>query len=164
MQVRTPRNLLIFNLALTDLALAATIPLSAMDALSKYWPWGDHTDWLCKISKSGPTTLVFMVSVIIITIAADRYRCIVRRTHAQMTKTFSLFVLPISFGIASIVSIPLLVHSQVNEILLFLFTKKGCPLLEIFCTFSQIENVVGTPKNPHQFTYVIKPCFIGGPT
>ena len=114
-QVRTPRNLLIFNLALTDLALAATIPLSAMDALSKYWPWGNHTDWLCKISKSVPTTLVFMVSVIIIIIAADRYRCIVMRTHTQMTRTVTLFVLPISLGIASTVSMPLLLHSQVNN-------------------------------------------------
>jgi hypothetical protein len=57
-QVRTPRNLLIFNLAVTDLALAATIPFSASDALSKYWPWGPENNILCKLSHSLPTTLV----------------------------------------------------------------------------------------------------------
>ena len=114
-QVRTPRNLLIFNLALTDLALAATIPLSTMDALSKYWPWGNQTNWLCKISKSVPTTLVFMGSVIIVVIAVDRYRCIVMRNSRQMTQALSLFVLPISLGIASTVSFPLMIHSQVRE-------------------------------------------------
>ena len=114
-QVRTPRNLLIFNLAVTDLALAATIPLSAAEALSKYWPWGTQSDWLCKISRSAPTTLVFMVSVIIIVIAADRYRCIVLRTHAQMTRTFALVILPISLIVASAASTPLMLHTQVKN-------------------------------------------------
>jgi hypothetical protein len=91
-QVRTPRNLLIFNLAVTDLALAATIPFSASDALSKYWPLGPENNLLCKLSHSLPTTLVFMVSVIIIIIAADRYRCIVVRTQVQLDRFGALLV------------------------------------------------------------------------
>ena len=90
--MRTPRNLLIFNLAVTDLALAATIPFSASDALSKYWPWGPDNDVLCKISHSLPTTLVFMVSVIIIIIAVDRYRCIVVRTQTQLDRCGAILV------------------------------------------------------------------------
>ena len=110
--MRTPRNLLIFHLAVTDLALAATIPLSAVDALSKYWPWGDQTDWLCKISRTAPTTLVFMVSFIITVVASDRYRCIVLRNHSQMTRVQAIFILPFAMIVASFVSIPLLLHTQ----------------------------------------------------
>jgi hypothetical protein len=79
-------------LAVTDLALATTIPFSASDALSKYWPLGSDSVLLCKLSHSLPTTLVFMVSVIIIIIAVDRYRCIVVRTQVQLDRCGAILV------------------------------------------------------------------------
>lgn len=151
--MRTPRNLLIFHLAVTDLALAATIPLSAIDALSKYWPWGAKTDWLCKISRSAPTTLVFMVSFIIIVIATDRYRCIVLRNHVQMTRTGAIVMLPVSFIIASFVSIPLMIHSQVNSILFpyFSSSKVAFPLTSFFYSSQIVTPDVSkiSPKLSH---------------
>ena len=85
--MRTPRNLLIFDLAAADLALALTIPFSGKLVLSKYWPWGSDSGEFCRIIHSLPVTLVFMVSIIIIVIACDRYRCIVLRNQAtQVTQ------------------------------------------------------------------------------
>jgi hypothetical protein len=53
---------------------------------------GPENNLLCKLSHSLPTTLVFMVSVIIIIIAADRYRCIVVRTQVQLDRFGALLV------------------------------------------------------------------------
>ena len=74
--------MLIFDLAAADLALAFTIPFSARIILSKYWPWGSEARAFCQIIHSSPVTMVFMVSIIIIVIACDRYRCIVLRNQA----------------------------------------------------------------------------------
>ena len=51
--------------------------------LSKYWPWGPNAGEFCRIIHSAPVTLVFMVSIIIIVIACDRYRCIVVRNQGS---------------------------------------------------------------------------------
>ena len=86
--MRTPRNLLIFDLAAADLALAFTIPFSGNIILSKYWPWSPNAGEICRIIHSLPATLVFMVSIIIIVIACDRYRCIVLRNQATQVNKF----------------------------------------------------------------------------
>ena len=41
-------------------------------------------------------------------------RCIVLRNQTQMTRAVALIMLPIAFIIASFMSIPLMLHSQVN--------------------------------------------------
>ena len=45
-------NLLISHLAIADLLLSLTIPFTAVDGLSKFWPLGGNSELLCKITKS----------------------------------------------------------------------------------------------------------------
>jgi hypothetical protein len=39
-EMRTARNIFIFNLALSDLLLSLTMPFTALDALTSSWPLG----------------------------------------------------------------------------------------------------------------------------
>merc|ERR1712226_387345 len=54
-----------------------------------------------------------MVSIIIIVIACDRYRCIVLRNQAtQMGGVAAILVLPVSLVLASLVSLPLYLRTS----------------------------------------------------
>ena len=59
------RDHLISVLALLDIFLSLTIPLTVLDGLSKYWPLGKNTELLCKITKSSPSVIVFSSSSLI---------------------------------------------------------------------------------------------------
>ena len=67
------KDLLISFLALFDMFLSLTIPLTSMDGLSKFWPLGKDTELLCKITKSSPSVTVFLSSALIFIIAVNCY-------------------------------------------------------------------------------------------
>ena len=48
---KSPRNILIGTLATSDLLLCCTMPLTAIDVLTKSWPFGKNSVILCKIVK-----------------------------------------------------------------------------------------------------------------
>ena len=89
--IRTPkpceltRDLLISYLAIVGLLLSLTIPLSAIDGLSKFWPLGSNTELLCRVTKSAPSVVVYSSSMIIILIAINCFRQIIWPYKRQLT-------------------------------------------------------------------------------
>ena len=73
---KSPRNILIGTLATSDLLLCCTMPLTAIDVLTKSWPFGKDSVILCKIVKSSSAVAVYLSSMVLILIAVDRYRII----------------------------------------------------------------------------------------
>jgi len=71
--MRTPRNMFIINLAVSDLLLCViTMPLTLMEISTTYWPLGDHLI-LCKLIGSLQAVSIFVSTISITAIALDRY-------------------------------------------------------------------------------------------
>ena len=77
---KSARNILIGLLASSDLLLSCTMPLTAMDALTKYWPFGNDTLNMCRTVKCSSAVAVYLSSMTLIAIAVDRHHCIVNST------------------------------------------------------------------------------------
>ena len=60
--VEITRDRLIFHLAVLDILLSFTMPLTALDALSKFWPFGKNTKLLCQATKSSPSIVVYSLA------------------------------------------------------------------------------------------------------
>ena len=78
---KSARNILIALLATSDLLLSCTMPLTAIDALTKYWPFGKDTVNLCRMVKTSSAVAVYLSSMTLIAIAGDRYHCIVKSSR-----------------------------------------------------------------------------------
>ena len=59
--------------------------ITAIDVLSKYWPFGHDTLVLCKLVKSSPCFAVYLSSFTIVAIAVDRYWFIVKSDRQQLS-------------------------------------------------------------------------------
>ena len=73
------------NRAFITAVLCFTMVVTAVDVLTKYWPFGANTLFLCRFVKSSPCFAVYLASLTIVVIALDRYRCIVRSDLSQLT-------------------------------------------------------------------------------
>ena len=74
LSTKATRELLISILAIFDILVSLTIPLTIMDGLSMFWPVGKNSESLCKITKSSPSVVVYSSSAIITIIAVNCYR------------------------------------------------------------------------------------------
>ena len=77
---KSARNILIGLLASSDLLLSCTMPLTAIDVLTKYWPFGKDTLNMCRTVKTSSAVAVYLSSMTLIAIAVDRHHCIVNST------------------------------------------------------------------------------------
>ena len=57
--------------------------LTSVDVLTKYWPFGRETLFLCRVAKAGPCFAVYYSSFAVVAIAVDRHRCIVHSDSKQ---------------------------------------------------------------------------------
>ena len=78
------RDMLISYLATLDIFLSFTIPFSALDGLSKFWPLGVNTEFLCRATKASPSFVVYSSSMVIMLIALNFYRQIVYPHKTQI--------------------------------------------------------------------------------
>ena len=106
------RELLISYLALFDIFLSLTIPLTAMDGLSKFWPLGKNTEILCKITKSSPSVVVFSSSALIFIIAINCYRQILSPHKAQIHPKHLKYILTCIFIVAVLFAAPQFYHTK----------------------------------------------------
>ena len=58
--------------------------LTSVDVLTKYWPFGRETLFLCRVAKAGPCFAVYYSSFAVVAIAVDRHRCIVHSDSKQV--------------------------------------------------------------------------------
>ena len=59
--------------------------VTAIDVLTKYWPFGQHSLFFCRAVKASPCSAVYLSSLTIVVIALDRYRVIVHSNAKQLS-------------------------------------------------------------------------------
>ena len=99
------RDTLITQLAILDLLLCISMPFTAVDGLTQFWPFGSDTVLLCKITKAFPTTIVYAAAMTIMMIAYNCYRWTVlphrRQIPPSKLKYFTLTFIVISVFLSS---------------------------------------------------------------
>ena len=78
---KSARYILIGLLAFSDLLLSFTMPFTAIDVLTKYWPFGSDSNHLCRSVKTSSAVAVYLSSMTLIAIACDRHHCIVNSSR-----------------------------------------------------------------------------------
>ncbi|RWS11319.1 neuropeptide F receptor-like protein [Dinothrombium tinctorium] len=112
-QMRTPRNVFIINLAISDLILCLfTMPFSLVEITLKYWPLGQLT---CKLVAGLEATSIFVSTISITAIALDRYKVIVKPSPEPCHPLRTLITLSLIWAIAFVLSSPLLIYRTVES-------------------------------------------------
>ncbi|XP_055904467.1 neuropeptide F receptor isoform X1 [Eupeodes corollae] len=120
--MRTARNLFILNLAISDLLLClVTMPLTLMEILSKFWPFGTCAV-LCKMIAMLQATSIFVSTISISAIAFDRYQVIVYPTRNSLQFLGAISTLMGIWFLALILASPMfifkrLVHADIPSLL-----------------------------------------------
>ena len=111
------RDLLISYLATMDIFLSLTMPLTAVDGLSKYWPLGHNTETICKLTKSSPSVLVYSASMFIVLIAVNCYRQISLPHKRQVSPENVKYITLVIAILAICMSIPQLYHTKLFRLI-----------------------------------------------
>ena len=107
--MRTPRNIFIINLAISDFTLCVfTQPLNLYRLLNTQWHLGP---FMCKVSGMLQGTNVFVSTISITAIALDRFQVIVYPTKDSMKKIGGAAALVTIWLISLLMSSPLLIFS-----------------------------------------------------
>ncbi|XP_065361926.1 neuropeptide F receptor isoform X1 [Calliphora vicina] len=120
--MRTARNLFILNLAISDLLLClVTMPLTLMEILSKYWPFGSCAV-LCKMIAMLQALSIFVSTISITAIAFDRYQVIVYPTRDNLQTCGAVSTLGVIWLLALLLASPLyiikrLIHADIPPML-----------------------------------------------
>lgn len=111
--MRTPRNIFIINLAISDFTLCLfTQPLNLYRLLNSQWHLGA---FMCKLSAMLQGTNVFVSTISITAIALDRFQVIVYPTRDSMKKIGGAAALITIWIISLLMSSPLIIFSVYNE-------------------------------------------------
>ncbi|XP_032294995.1 neuropeptide F receptor isoform X2 [Drosophila virilis] len=110
--MRTARNLFILNLAISDLLLClVTMPLTLMEILSKFWPYGSCAV-LCKTIATLQALSIFVSTISITAIAFDRYQVIVYPTRDSLQFVGAVAILAGIWILALTLASPLFIYKQ----------------------------------------------------
>ncbi|XP_070142898.1 neuropeptide F receptor isoform X2 [Drosophila kikkawai] len=110
--MRTARNLFILNLAISDLLLClVTMPLTLMEILSKYWPYGSCSI-LCKTIAMLQALCIFVSTISITAIAFDRYQVIVYPTRDSLQFVGAVTILACIWALALLLASPLFIYKE----------------------------------------------------
>ncbi|KAL4231622.1 neuropeptide Y receptor [Mactra antiquata] len=111
--MRTPRNIFIINLAISDLTLCLfTQPLNLYKLLNSQWHLGS---FMCKLSAMLQGTNVFVSTISITAIALDRFQVIVYPTKDSMKKIGGAAALVTIWIISLLMASPLIIFSVYIE-------------------------------------------------
>lgn len=115
--MRTPRNIFIINLAISDLTLCLfTQPINLYKILRNQWILGE---FMCKFVPMFQGTNVFVSTISITAIALDRFQVIVYPTKDSMKKIGAAAALISIWIISFLMASPLIifsVHSPINPV------------------------------------------------
>ncbi|KAH8382486.1 hypothetical protein KR009_003762, partial [Drosophila setifemur] len=110
--MRTARNLFILNLAISDLLLClVTMPLTLMEILTKYWPYGSCSI-LCKTIAMLQALCIFVSTISITAIAFDRYQVIVYPTRDSLQFVGAVTILACIWALALLLASPLFIYKE----------------------------------------------------
>lgn len=111
-RMRTPRNVFIINLAISDLTLCLfTQPFNLVKVLTSDWKLGRA---MCKIVPLFAGTNVFVSTVSITAIALDRFQVIVYPTRKTMKKFGAVVALALIWFVSILLACPLLVFNDIS--------------------------------------------------
>ena len=110
------RDHLIGVLASLDLILTLTMPFTALDVLTKYWPLGPNTEFIIRLTRAVPSSLISTSSMVITLIAINCYRQILHSSERQMTPHSIGYVLILISVISAIVSTPIFYFTKLNPV------------------------------------------------
>ena len=110
-ETRTARNILIFHLAISDILTVCSLPLTLVDGLNMSWTLPRLLP-LCRMVKILPCLAVFMSSLTIIAIAADRHRVIISPDRLQVGAGQAWASLPVIFLLSALLSSPLYFNTK----------------------------------------------------
>ncbi len=115
--MRTPRNIFIINLAISDLTLCIfTQPFNLMKVSMPFWNLGD---FMCKFVPMFAGTNVFVSTISITAIALDRFQVIVYPTRDNMRKVGAAVALLSIWIISMLMASPLLIFNVTNHVELY---------------------------------------------
>ncbi|TDG48228.1 hypothetical protein AWZ03_005403 [Drosophila navojoa] len=132
--MRTARNLFILNLAISDLLLClVTMPLTLMELLSKFWPYGSCAT-LCKTIATLQALSIFVSTISITAIAFDRYQVIVYPTRDSLQFVGAVTILAGIWILALILASPLFIYKQlINMDMPLVLQQFGVPHRISYC-------------------------------
>ncbi|RUS90908.1 hypothetical protein EGW08_001305 [Elysia chlorotica] len=111
--MRTPRNIFIINLAISDFTLCLfTQPLNLYLLLSQKWSLGE---FMCKFVTMAQGTNLFVSTISITAIALDRFQVIVYPTKDSMKKLGAAIALISIWLISFLIASPTLLFSVVHK-------------------------------------------------
>lgn len=114
-QLQRPRNILILNLSICGLLMCIVcMPFSLIRLTLKNWHLGD---FMCRMSPSLQTIIVFVSTFTIVAIAADRYSAIVCATRDVTNKKAVYYGIVLIWLLSILFCIPMMVFHQVQEII-----------------------------------------------
>jgi hypothetical protein len=111
------RDFLVAHLATFDLFISFTMPFTALDALSKYWPMGPDTEIICRLVKSIPSTAVYSSSMIVVTIAIHCCRQIICHSGRQLSPANLRYITPAILVISLLMSSPVFYYAKLYYII-----------------------------------------------
>ncbi|ELT98787.1 hypothetical protein CAPTEDRAFT_63522, partial [Capitella teleta] len=110
--MRTPRNIFIINLAISDLTLCLfTQPFNLMKVSMRVWNLGN---FMCKLVPMFAGTNVFVSTISITAIALDRFQVIVYPTKDSMKKVGAAVALISIWVISFLMASPLLIFNMIK--------------------------------------------------
>ncbi|XP_065155464.1 neuropeptide F receptor isoform X2 [Atheta coriaria] len=113
--MRTPRNMFIVNLAISDMLLCTfTMPLTLMEILTVYFPLG-NSELLCKLVGTMQATSTFVSTISIVAIALDRYQVIIYPTRENLQLVGAAIILCVIWTLAVLLSLPLFIYKKITS-------------------------------------------------
>ena len=110
------RDQLISILSIFDILVSLTIPLTITDGLSKFWPLGKNSEFLCKITKSSPSVVVYLSSAIITVLAVNCYRQVLSPHKGQILPKHFKYILTFIFLASILFAAPQFYHTKLFSI------------------------------------------------
>ncbi|XP_063706269.1 uncharacterized protein LOC134835326 [Culicoides brevitarsis] len=133
--MRNARNVFIFNLATSDLLLCLiTMPLTLLEILTKYWPFGSH-NFVCKLLGFLQTISIYVSTLSITAISMDRYQIIIHPMRNGLQMNDSTKIIIIIWVLSGLFSLPIyvnrkLINYNINPIYKILKVNKICYCIE----------------------------------
>ena len=140
------RDILIAHLATLDLLLSFTMPFTALDVLSKFWPLGPDTEILCRLAKSVPSTVVYSSSMIIVVIAINCYRQILCLSKPQLSPANLAYITPAILVIAIGMSSPIFYYARLYSLVKPAATENQLTAIFIMPNDTDMLNTWSSPS------------------
>ena len=90
------------------------MPLTVIDVLGKYWPWGLEMMILCKMIGTIQASCVFFSSISILLVSLDRYRFILHPSKTQLSNTQAFLASGLAFLLSTTLSSPLFIITKLK--------------------------------------------------